>query len=52
MGTGHFVPKLLVTDKLHSYASAFRQLQLTCLHEQGLRKNIAPRIRDCCGGDP
>src|SRR6202047_1635746 len=34
-----FVPKLLVTDKLRSYGSAFRQLQLTCLHEQGLRKN-------------
>src|SRR3989441_10149107 len=34
-----FVPKLLVTDKLRSYASAFRQLQLTCPHEQGLRKN-------------
>jgi transposase-like protein len=34
-----FVPKLLVTDKLRSSGSAFRQLQLTCLHEQGLRKN-------------
>ena len=34
-----FVPKLLVTDKLRSYGSAFRQLQLTCRHEQGLRKN-------------
>src|SRR6266480_3884955 len=34
-----FVPKLLVTDKLSSYGSAFRQLQLTCPHEQGLRKN-------------
>src|ERR1700746_155469 len=34
-----FVPKLLVTDKLRSYASAFRQLRLTCRHEQGLRKN-------------
>jgi hypothetical protein len=34
-----FVPKLLVTDKLHSYGSAFRQLKLTCLHEQGLRQN-------------
>ena len=34
-----FVPKLLVTDKLRSYGSAFRQLQLTCPHEQGLRKN-------------
>jgi transposase-like protein len=27
-----FVPKLLVTDKLRSYGSAFRQLQLTCPH--------------------
>jgi putative transposase len=34
-----FVPKLLVTDKLRSYGSAFRRLQLTCPHEQGLRKN-------------
>src|SRR6201986_4416163 len=34
-----FVPKLLVTDKLRSYGSAFRRLPLTCRHEQGLRKN-------------
>jgi putative transposase len=34
-----FVPKLLVTDKLRSYSSAFRYLRLTCPHEQGLRKN-------------
>ena len=34
-----FVPKLLVTDKLRSYGSAFRQLKLSCLHEQGLRTN-------------
>src|SRR5205809_6423848 len=34
-----FVPKLLVTDKLRSYGSAFRQLRLTCHHEQGLRRN-------------
>ena len=34
-----FVPKLIVTDKLRSYGSAFRQLQLTCPHEQGLLKN-------------
>jgi hypothetical protein len=33
-----FVPKLLVTDKLRSYACAFRRLRLTCRHEQGLRK--------------
>src|SRR6266480_3490852 len=34
-----FSPKLLVTDKLRSYACAFRRLRLTCRHEQGLRKN-------------
>jgi transposase-like protein len=34
-----FVPKLLVTDKLRSYASAFQRLRLTCRHEQGLRRN-------------
>jgi putative transposase len=34
-----FAPRLLVTDKLGSYASAFRRLRLTCPHEQGLRKN-------------
>ena len=34
-----FAPKLLVTDKLRSYACAFRALRLTCRHEQGLRKN-------------
>ena len=34
-----FVPKILVTDKLRSYASAFRRLRLTCRHEQGLRRN-------------
>src|SRR5215472_11922147 len=33
-----FAPRLLVTDKLRSYASAFRHLRLTCPHEQGLRK--------------
>ena len=34
-----FPPKLLVTDKLGSYGSAFRRLRLICRHEQGLRKN-------------
>ena len=32
-----FVPKILVTDKLRSYANAL--LRLTCRHEQGLRQN-------------
>ena len=40
-----FVPKLVVTDKLRSYASAFRRLRLTCRYEQGLRKNNRRRIR-------
>src|SRR3954454_10269648 len=34
-----FAPKLLTTDKLGSYGSAFRHLGLTCPHDQGLRKN-------------
>jgi hypothetical protein len=34
-----FAPKLLVTDKLRSYACAFRRLQLNCPHDQGLRKS-------------
>ena len=34
-----FAPKLLVTDKLRSYASAFRRLRLSCRHEQGLRSD-------------
>src|SRR5262249_49833166 len=31
--------RLLVTDKLRSYASAFRRLRLTCPHEHWLRMN-------------
>ncbi len=34
-----FAPKLVTTDKLGSYGSAFRHLRLTCPHEQGLRAN-------------
>ena len=34
-----FAPKLLVTDKLRSYAAAFRRLRLSSPHEQGLRRN-------------
>jgi putative transposase len=34
-----FAPRMIVTDKLRSYASALRQLGLTCPHEQGLRRN-------------
>src|SRR5213080_1627313 len=34
-----FAPKLLTTDKLGYYGSAFRHLRLTCPHQQGLRAN-------------
>src|SRR5438094_9143237 len=34
-----FAPKLLTTDKLGSYGSAFRHLRLTGPHQQGLRQN-------------
>src|SRR5437764_11418909 len=34
-----FAPKLLTTDKLGSYGSAFRHLRLSCRHQQGLRAN-------------
>src|SRR6516225_2198482 len=40
-----FAPKLLVTDKLRSYACPFRRLRLTCPHEQGLRRNNRAKIR-------
>src|SRR6516165_4909937 len=46
--------QIAVTDKLRSYASAFRRLRLTCPHQQGLRKNNraenshqAVRQREC-----
>jgi transposase-like protein len=32
-------PRLVVTDKLRSYGAAFRELHLTCRHDQGLRQN-------------
>jgi transposase-like protein len=34
-----FAPTVVVTDKLRSYASAFRDIGLSAWHEQGLRKN-------------
>jgi putative transposase len=34
-----FMPEAIVTDRLKSYSSAFRDLHLGCRHEQGLRKN-------------
>src|SRR5436189_4859443 len=34
-----FASKLLVTDKLRCYVSAFRRLRLCCPHEQDLRSN-------------
>jgi len=45
-----FAPKSLVTDKLSSYASAFRRLRLNCPHEQGdYARTTGPktRIRRC-----
>ena len=38
-----FAPKLLVTDKLGSYGSAFRRLRLTCRHGKYLSE--MPTIR-------
>ena len=37
--THGFAPRVVVTDKLRSYAAAFRELGLSARHEQGLRKN-------------
>ncbi|MHA1535980.1 MAG: IS6 family transposase [Alphaproteobacteria bacterium] len=34
-----FAPTVVVTDKLRSYSSAFRDIGLSARHEQGLRKN-------------
>jgi putative transposase len=34
-----FALTLVVTDKLRSYSSAFREIGLSARHEQGLRKN-------------
>ena len=34
-----FGPTVVVTDKLRSYSSAFREIGLSARHEQGLRKN-------------
>src|SRR5436305_9139507 len=34
-----FAPKSLTTDKLGSYAAAFRHFRFSCRHEQGLRAN-------------
>ena len=33
------MPKKVTTDKLPSYGAAFRDLHLTCRHDQGLRMN-------------
>jgi putative transposase len=40
-----FAPELLVTDKLRSYASAFRRLRLTVRMSRGSGRTIAWRIR-------
>ena len=47
-----FAPKLLITDKLGSYGSAFRHLRLSCRHEQGLRaNNRAENSHQPCDGE-
>jgi hypothetical protein len=50
-----FVAKLLVTDKLRSYGSAFQKLKLTCPHEQGLpsrAQDPALQIGSICSALP
>jgi hypothetical protein len=39
-----FAPKLLVTDKLRSYGSAFRRLRLTCPHKKGFGATIGREL--------
>ena len=34
-----FAPKRITTDKLKSYAAAFREERLSAVHDQGLRAN-------------
>src|SRR5262249_21720497 len=46
-----FVPKIVVTDKLRSYACAFQRLRLTCRHSRGFAKTIGRRIRIRQSGD-
>ncbi len=38
-----FAPSVVVTDKLRSYASAFRDIALSARHEQGLKKEQSGR---------
>jgi transposase-like protein len=38
-----FAPKLLVTDKLRSYAAAFRRLRLTARMNRGSGETIGPK---------
>jgi hypothetical protein len=40
-----FAPKLLVTDKLRPYVSAFRQLRLSCPTNGGSAGIIGPKTR-------
>src|SRR5262249_22587952 len=56
-----YAPKLLVTDKLRPYASAFRRVKLTCRHSRGVRKTnwrrnrirgCADRSASCDGSNP
>src|SRR3979490_2524184 len=45
-----FAPKRVTTDKLPSYGAAFRDLRLTCRHDQGLRMNN--RAENSASGRP
>jgi hypothetical protein len=42
---------VLITDKLRSYACAYRRLRLTCAHQQGCAKTIGPKTRIRQSGD-
>src|SRR5438128_5913170 len=46
-----FTPKLLTTDKLGSYGSAFRHIRLTCPLSRGYVRTTAPKtpIKPCAG---
>jgi putative transposase len=47
-----FAPATIVTDKLRSYAAAFRDLRLSARHEQGLAAPRTSRERVTCSTFP
>jgi transposase-like protein len=42
-----FAPRLVVTDKLRSYGAAFRELHLTCRHDQGAPQKYEGEPTNC-----